>query len=134
MVTARPIPHLPAHVAGVFTHRGRLVPLVDLATLLGAPPLRPRLGTRVIVVDARSGHGPAGRLAMAAENVLTICSVAPAPAALPAFENPRAAYLGPVFRLDGRTLQLIAVEHLLPGGIAAAPPPTPPGTARAGSA
>ncbi|MFM8891545.1 MAG: chemotaxis protein CheW, partial [Planctomycetia bacterium] len=26
MVTARPIPHLPAHVAGVFTHRGRLVP------------------------------------------------------------------------------------------------------------
>lgn len=129
MVTARPIPHLPAHVAGVFTHRGRLVPLVDMATLLGAPPLRPRLGTRVIVVDADPAQGPTGRLGMAAENVLTICSVDPGASAPATLENPLASYLGPLFRVDGRTIQLIAVEHLLPGGIMAA---TPPGTSLAG--
>lgn len=134
MVKPRPIPHLPAHVAGVFTHRGRLVPLVDMATLLGAPPLRPRLGTRVIVVDALPSPGPDGRLAIAAENVLTICSAAPGPSVASTLENPLAAYLGPLFRLDGRTIQLIAVEHLLPGGIAVALPPAPPGTALAGPA
>ena len=134
LVTPRPVPHLPAHVAGVFSHRGRLVPLVDMAKLLGGPPLRPRLGTRVMVVDADPAQGPAGRLGMAAENVLTIRSATLGPSVPPPLANPLAAYLGPLLRLDGRTIQLIAVEHLLSAGIAAAAAPAAPGTAVPGPA
>ena len=36
LVPARPIPLLPPFVLGVFTYRGHLVPLVDLAIRFGA--------------------------------------------------------------------------------------------------
>ena len=42
LVPARPIPHPPAYIRGIFTYRGRLVPLVDLGS--GLPPDRWRNG------------------------------------------------------------------------------------------
>ena len=35
LVAARPIPHTPDYVSGVFTYRGQLVPLVDLGRRFG---------------------------------------------------------------------------------------------------
>ena len=57
LVTARPIPRMPESIRGIFTHRGRLVPLVDLGRLLTDQPLRETLSTRVIVVEFPSGPG-----------------------------------------------------------------------------
>ena len=34
LVPARPIPHTPAYIRGIFTYRGRLVPLLDLGQRL----------------------------------------------------------------------------------------------------
>ncbi|RLS81203.1 MAG: chemotaxis protein CheW, partial [Planctomycetota bacterium] len=51
LVPARPIPHMPNYIRGIFTYRGRLVPLVDLALLLAVGRLQERLSTRVIVVE-----------------------------------------------------------------------------------
>jgi len=124
LVTARPIPHLPVFVRGIFVHRGQLVPLVDLGWRLANQPLRERLSTRVIVVE----FPPAGtqskqqliHLGIVAENVLSLCDASDAEASLPALLPADAPYLGRTLRMGDRTLQLLEVEHLLPPAIVAA--------------
>jgi chemotaxis-related protein WspB len=127
LVTARPIPRMPASVRGVFTHRGKLVPLVDLGRLLTDRPLRETLSTRVIVVEFSTGpENHRIRLGVAAENVLSLCLSTEAEAALPTMRSPDAPALGRLLRIEGRTIQVIDVEHLLPPalitGIAAPSP------------
>lgn len=115
LVTARAIPHLPDFVRGIFTHRGRLVPLVDLGRLLLRTPLRERLGTRVIVVEFPTGPDQRRvRLGAAAENVVSLCSSDEAEASLPTLGPPEAPYLGRLLRIGGRTVQVLDVERLLP--------------------
>jgi chemotaxis-related protein WspB len=128
-VAARPIPRTPDFIRGVFTHRGRLIPLVDLAWLLIDKPLRESLSTRVIVVDFSIGPCSMGtgdqriRLGVAAENVVSLCSSAEVETSLPA---PDAPALGRLLRIGGRTVQVLDVERLLPvtllaGLVASAP-------------
>ena len=131
LVAARPIPHLPDFIRGIFTHRGRLIPLVDLGRLLTGTPLRERLSTRVIVVEFSAG--PADRplrLGAAAENVLSLCSSDEADASLPTLHPPKASYLGRLLRIGGRTIQVLDVEHLLaPEMLANLAVPAPASTA-----
>lgn len=115
LVAARPIPHAPDYVSGVFTYRGQLVPLVDLGRRLGAGPLAERLSTRVIVVEFGA---TARRVGLTAENVISICSAEDAEASLPPLDLRDAAFLGPILRIGGRTIQLLDVEHLLPAEVA----------------
>jgi chemotaxis-related protein WspB len=118
LLAFRPLAAAPAGVRGVFVHRGRLAPLVDLACLLGHEPLRDRLSTRVIIVAPPPG--PAGRLArlgVAAENVLSLCDDAAAEDRLPPIADPTAPYLGACLRLGGRTIQCLDVDHLLPPAV-----------------
>lgn len=121
----RPIPHAPAHVAGVFTYRGSLVAVIDMARLLGTRALRDRLGTRTIVTE----HTPPGRtpvrVGIAAENVLVLLSTRDAENVLSTPRQPAAPYLGPLLRLDGRTIQIIAVEHLSLDAVEVTPPRPP---------
>ena len=131
LVAARPIPHLPGFVRGVFSHRGRLVPLVDLGRLLNQTPLQERLSTRVIVVEFPAGtEGQRIRLGVAAENVTSPCWSDDAEASLPSLHPAGAPYLGRLLRIDGRTLQMLDVERLLPPELLASlvvPTPTSTG-------
>lgn len=131
LVTARPIPRMPESIRGVFTHRGRLVPLVDLGRLLTDQPLRETLGTRVIVVEFSIGSDEQRvRLGVAAENVLSLCSSDETEASLPTIRSPAAPALGRLLRIGGRTIQVLDVEHLLPQSLIAglaAPSPTSTG-------
>lgn len=114
LVTVRPIPHIPGFIRGIFTHRGRLVPLVDLGLLLNGVPLRERLSTRVIVVEFSAGPAERPtRLGLAAESVLSLCSSDDADASLPSLHPPEAPYLGRLLRLGGRTIQVLDPEHVL---------------------
>lgn len=121
-VPARPVPLAPDYLLGVFTYRGSLVPLVDLARRLGVAPAPERLSTRVIVVDAAGGNGSV-RLGLLAENVVAIRSADGAEASL---ALPGAAFLDRILRLGRDTVQLIDVDRLLPGelvyGLVAAAP------------
>jgi chemotaxis-related protein WspB len=115
LMEPRPLPHAPAAVRGVFMHRGRLTPLVDLSCLLGREPLRDRLSTRVIVVEpAATTPGRRVRLGVAAEQVLSLCDGTAADDRLPPVAGLAAPCLGACLRLDGRTIQCIDVERLLP--------------------
>jgi len=109
----------PDYVRGIFTYRGRLVPLVDLAVRLAMGRLAERLSTRVIVVQfATAGRGP-HQLGLVAENVISICSAEDAEASLPALEFRDAPFLGRILRLGGQTIQVLEVEAILPAAISA---------------
>lgn len=45
-----PTPAVPHWIRGLFSHRGRFIPLVDVAGLLGTPPTPDRMSNRVLVV------------------------------------------------------------------------------------
>ena len=120
LVAARPIPHMPDFLRGVFTHRGRLIPLVDLGWLLINQPLRETLSTRVIVVEFSSGPEDRRiRLGVAAENVVSLCSSSDAETSLPTLQTARAPYLGRLLRIGGRTVQVLDVEPLVPAALLA---------------
>jgi chemotaxis-related protein WspB len=119
-VAARPIPRTPDFIRGIFTHRGRLIPLVDLGWLLIDTPLRETLSTRVIVVEFSLGPCSIGtgdqriRLGVAAENVVSLCFSSEVDTSLPALPAPDAPALGRLLRIGGRTVQVLDVERLLP--------------------
>jgi chemotaxis-related protein WspB len=127
LVPARPLPQVPDYVLGIFTYRGSLVPLVDLARRLGVTAASERLSTRVIgVEDAPPADTSAGvaapglvRLGLVAENVIAIRAAEEAAASLPPLRLPAADYLDRVFRLAGGTVQLIDVTRLLPADLLA---------------
>lgn len=130
LVPARPIPLLHPSVQGVFTYRGQLVPLLDLARHFEAPATdaaaRRRLSTRVIVVDfplpAAAHASPPGaeepprrvHLGLIADNVVSIQTAPDEAAAGAAIDSDQAPFLGRLLRLGGRTVQMVAVERLLP--------------------
>jgi chemotaxis-related protein WspB len=125
LVTTRPIPHLPDYLPGIFTYRGRFVPLVDLGLRISGKPLTRRLSTRVIVVEiGGSSHeaAPSSRLVrfgIMAENVVTIRSTGTAPGETEAKELAADAYLGRLLRLDGQTVQMLLPEHVIPSDLLA---------------
>jgi chemotaxis-related protein WspB len=119
LVPARPLPRTPAYVRGIFTYRGGLVPLVDLGVRLADMPPVERLSTRVIVVEfLPPGSATPRRLGLVAENVISIRSAEDADAILPALDLPAAPFLGSMFRLGGRTVQIIEIDRLLPDDLA----------------
>lgn len=119
LVPARPIPHMPDFIRGIFTYRGRLVPLVDLAILLAVGRIQERLSTRVIVVEYIAADRGAQQLGLVAENVISVCSAEEAEASLPSLEFGDAPFLGRILRIAGRTIQLLEVANLLPGDVSA---------------
>jgi purine-binding chemotaxis protein CheW len=68
--TATHVPGAPAYVAGLVQVRGRLVPVVDLRTRFGLPPIEHALDRRVVVVQ--SGTRVAGLLVDSAREVVQI--------------------------------------------------------------
>jgi chemotaxis-related protein WspB len=125
LVPARPIPRTPEYIRGVFTYRGTLVPLVDLGRRLADTPPTERLSTRVIVVDYLPPGGRPGRLGLVAENVISIVAAERAETALPPLELEAAPFLGRILRIDGRTVQVVDVDRLLPAELAAGLFPAP---------
>ncbi|WP_165252431.1 chemotaxis protein CheW [Paludisphaera soli] len=122
-VRLRPLPHAPAHLAGVLEFRGEVVSVVDLGTLLGAGPAPERLSTRIILVDrapprrreAPGPQGPAPRalLGLIAENVDDLAPVDPDGLTASPFVLPDAPYLGGLAETDAGMAQLILVEKIL---------------------
>ncbi|MEP6861508.1 MAG: chemotaxis protein CheW [Deltaproteobacteria bacterium] len=68
--TATHVPGAPAYVAGLVQVRGRLVPVVDLRTRFGLPPIEHSLDRRVVVVQ--NGTRVAGLLVDSAREVVQI--------------------------------------------------------------
>ena len=68
--TATHVPGAPAHVAGLVQVRGRVVPVVDLRTRFGLPPVERTIDHRVVIVQV--GTRVAGLLVDSAREVLQL--------------------------------------------------------------
>ncbi|WP_313740907.1 chemotaxis protein CheW [Pseudomonas sp.] len=109
----KPIAQAPAWVAGVFAHRGVLVPVIDLAQLTFATPSQQRTSTRLVRVHYRPGDGRDLQLGLILEQASDTLRCHADEFQPYGLDNPGATYLGPV-RQDGRGLvQRIQVNDLL---------------------
>jgi chemotaxis-related protein WspB len=114
-----PTAAVPDWVRGLFTYRGRLIPLVDSARLLGASTAPDRMVNRVLVVRVSSHHGdstidwPVG---LWVENVLELERIDFTGASTgagdvanrhPGFATDAGRFLGPVAQTEWGQVQLV---------------------------
>jgi purine-binding chemotaxis protein CheW len=102
-----PLPAVPVEVTGVFNLRGEMVPLFDLAVLLGLPPTRS--AAYAVVVDTPAG--PAGLAASALPEAVQL----EVPVQTPDGDQPDRHVDGdqPDWRVGNRLVRLLDLDALL---------------------
>lgn len=112
------VPRAPAHVVGVVTLRGEVVPVFDPRRRLSLPPQTPGGRTRIVVCE--SARGPAGLLVDAVSHVVRLpaAAVEPRPAGLGGAGSEAIVGIG---REGQRLVILLDLDLLLGTGGAGAP-------------
>jgi chemotaxis-related protein WspB len=108
------VPEAPAWVAGLFPHRGELLPVLDLSQLaFGRGALR-RTSTRLVLVRYHAqGVGPEQRLGLILEQATHTLRRDPTAFRDYPLDNGSARYLGPVLEDEQGLLQRVGVDQLL---------------------
>ncbi len=106
----------PGWLAGVFVHRGRAVPVVDLHRLAGAGPCPDRLSSRIVLVPFPGAADPDALLGLLASRVADVREVPPAPGRSLAVASAGGADLGPAVADGADVLRILDVDALLPAG------------------
>ena len=114
LVQVTVIPRAPTEVAGLFSYRGRPVPLIDLRRLTLRRPARPKFSTRIILVADRAPDGAEHLIGIIAERVTEITRRAPGDFKDTGFTNPATPYLGGVATTAEGLVQRLDVHRLLP--------------------
>lgn len=110
----KPIAHAPHWVAGVFAHRGTVVPVIDLSALTFGEPAPLRTSTRLVLVPYRlGGDRPPQRLGLILEQATDTLRCAVDEFKAYGVDNRDAPYLGPVREDAQGLLQWIRVQDLL---------------------
>lgn len=120
-VHLRPVPGALPGVAGLFVYRGRIVPVVDLALLLGGAPCPRRLSSRILVCDRGGAAAPYGqavedgrRLGLLAEHVTRVGDLDPdASGTHPGPRTPGVPTLGRIVATGEGLVQLVGVTDLV---------------------
>lgn len=110
----QPIAQAPAWVAGIFSHRGKLVPVLDLSLLLSGQAAATRTSTRIVLVHfCRGGAGPLHLLGLIVERATDTLRCAPSDFHAYGLDNQGAPYLGPVYQGRQGLVQWVRVHELL---------------------
>jgi chemotaxis-related protein WspB len=110
----KPIAQAPHWVAGVFAHRGAVVPVIDLSALTFGHEAKARTSTRLVLVHYRpDAERPAQRLGLILEQATDTLRCAPSEFKDYGLDNREAPYLGPVREDEHGLLQWIRVQDLL---------------------
>ncbi|MBB4866366.1 chemotaxis-related protein WspB [Pseudomonas nitritireducens] len=108
------VPEAPAWVAGLFPHRGELLPVLDLSQLAFGHAAPRRTSTRLVLVRYRSGPAaPQQLLGLILEQATHTLRRDPAAFCDYELDNGSARYLGPVLEDEEGLLQRIGVDQLL---------------------
>jgi len=114
---ATPLPHAPAHVRGVINLRGTVLPVVDLSTRLGMPPVKGDARNVIIVVQI-AGQA-AGLLVDAVSDILALPrSELQPPPDLAA--DAAHSYIEALTIVEGRMIRVLDLQAVLPDGTAEA--------------
>jgi len=110
----KPIARTPHWVAGVFAHRGTMVPVIDLSALTFGHPAKPRTSTRLVLVHYRpDAEQPSQLLGLILEQATDTLRCLPTEFKDYGLDNHDAPYLGPVREDEQGLLQWIRVQDLL---------------------
>jgi chemotaxis-related protein WspB len=110
----KPIAQAPHWVAGVFAHRGAVVPVIDLSALTFGEPAPLRTSTRLVLVHYRPGADRAPQwLGLILEQATDTLRCSPLEFKAYGLDNRQAPYLGPVREDELGLLQWIRVPDLL---------------------
>ena len=103
------VPRAPACVEGVINLRGRIIPVIDLASRFGLVPTERAAGTRIVVAAAASTR--VGLVVDGVSEVLMVSdsAVEPTPAVATGAD---AAFVRGIARLDERLVILLALDAL----------------------
>lgn len=112
-----PLPHSPSYVAGIATWRGRTVPVIDLAALIGGIPARPLLSTRMLVVEYPTPDGRAHPLGLVAEKAVETIVFDQTRHEPQKVKIPDAPYLNGTADSAGRLVQQLTLDELLPASL-----------------
>ncbi|AZD00348.1 chemotaxis protein CheW [Pseudomonas chlororaphis] len=123
----KPIPRAPSWVAGVFAHRGAVVPVLDLSALTFGEPAQERTSTRLVLVHYRPQTAqPAQLLGLILEQATDTLRCNPQDFKAYGLDNRNAPYLGPVYEDAQGLLQWVCVDDLLDAEVRALLFPSPP--------
>lgn len=110
----KPIAHAPLWVAGIFAHRGAMVPVVDLCALTFGTAAQARTSTRLVLVNYQPQPWLEARwLGLILEQATDTLRCDPAEFQPYGLANREAPYLGPVREDALGLMQWIGVADLL---------------------
>lgn len=110
----KPIAHAPDWVAGVFSHRGAVVPVLDVSAMTFGQPAIARTSTRLVLVHYHPEGLPSGQLlGLILEQATDTLRCDPRDFQPYGLDNREAPYLGPVREDAGGLVQWIRVDELL---------------------
>lgn len=111
-----PVPHAAPSVTGVINLRGRVIPVVDLASRFLGEPMVPQATSRIVVAECESG--PVGLAVDSANEVTALAEehVRPVPDGVLQQANAR-AFQGVVEREEGELVILLDLNHAVPNAV-----------------
>ena len=112
-----PLPHAPTYVAGLATWRRKTLPVIDLSALLHGIPARPLLSTRLLIVDFPRAEGTSQPLGLLVERAVEALKQDETSCEPQKVAIPEAPYLNGTAQRDGRVVQRLTVEELLPPSV-----------------
>lgn len=113
-VPLKAVAQAPAWVAGIFAHRGRVIPVIDMGQLMFATPAAPLTSTRLVLVHYRADPArPELRLGLILEHATQTLRCSPADFRPYGVSNRETPYLGPVREDEQGLLQWVGVQDLL---------------------
>ena len=113
LVDLKTIPHAPLGVAGILNYRGQPVPAVDLTQFTLGQPARPRLSTRIVLVQYPD-NGRQRLLGLIAEQATQLIRKEPQEFVPSGVKLATTPYLGPVAMDPQGVIQWVREQCVLP--------------------
>ncbi|GAC1449002.1 MAG: chemotaxis protein CheW [Chamaesiphon sp.] len=113
MVALKKLHHAPDYIAGLFNYRGRIVPAIDLCTLIHGNPCRYYLSTRIILINYLDSDQTEHLWGLIAERVTETLNKSETDFIDPGITVDGFPYLGKIITDEQGMIQFVRVENLL---------------------
>ncbi len=113
IVVLRKVHQVPKYVAGVFSYRGCIVPVIDLCQLICGTPCQIRFNTRIIMVNYTTRNGDQQYLGLMAERVTETLKQSAADSGSAKASLNDTPYLGEIFMHEKGMIQRLHWETLV---------------------
>jgi chemotaxis-related protein WspB len=112
-----PLPHAPPCVAGLVTWCGRTIPVIDLSALLDGTLAQALLSTRLLVINYAMPDGRSHPLGLVAAKAVETVLCEDTRCEPQKVTVPDAPYLNGTMEHEGRLIQRLSLDELLPASV-----------------